>query len=147
MKLSTKGRYGVRASMDLARHEGQGPISLKDIAERQGISLQYLEHLITPLIAGGIIKSTRGARGGVSLAKPAAQITLGEVIRMLEGSVAPVECVDRPELCSRSATCATRDVWAEINQAVSGVLGSMTLRDLAEKQKQKENAGNLTYQI
>jgi len=86
MKLSTRGRYGTRALLELALHQGEGPILLKDIARRQQISVQYLEHLITPLIAGGILRSTRGARGGVSLTRSPEQIKLSEVVQLLEGS-------------------------------------------------------------
>jgi Rrf2 family cysteine metabolism transcriptional repressor len=86
MRLSTRGRYGTRALLDLALHHGEEPVLLKDIAEREQISVRYLEHLITPLIAGGILRTTRGAKGGVSLAKPPREIKLSEVIQLLEGS-------------------------------------------------------------
>ena len=84
MKLSTRGRYGVRALLDLAAHQGEGPVLLKDIARRQEVSLAYLEHLIAPLVAGGLVKSTRGARGGVLLLKPPSAIKLSEVVQLLE---------------------------------------------------------------
>ncbi len=138
MKLSTKGRYGLRALLDLALHQGEGLVLLKDIARRQEISLPYMEHLITPLIAGGIIKSTRGARGGVSLLKHPQEIRLSEVIQLLEGSLAPVECVNHPKICSRSDLCVTRDIWGEMKKAMDGVLEAMTLQDLVERQRRKE---------
>jgi len=140
MKLSTKGRYATRALLDLAIHQGEAPIPLKDIAQRQQISIQYLEHLITPLIAGGIIRSTRGARGGVWLTKAPEEIGLNEVIQLVEGSLAPVECVNNPDICDRSAYCVTRDVWDEMKRAMNRVLESITLQDLVERQKQKEQA-------
>jgi len=147
MKLSTRGRYATRALLDLALHQGEAPVLLKDIAQRQEISLSYLEHLITPLIAAGIVRSTRGARGGVSLAKPPKQVKLSEVIQLLEGSVAPVECVNNPEICSRSALCVTRDIWGELKKAIDGVLESTTLQDLVERQKGKEQPEAVIYNI
>lgn len=139
MKLSTRGRYGTRPLVDLALHSGKGPVLLKDIARRQEIPLAYLGHIITPLLAAGIIKSTRGARGGVSLLKPPEKIRLSDVIQALEGSIAPVECVNSPEFYPRSDVCVTRDVWAEVKRAMDGVLQSTTLQDLVERQKHKWN--------
>lgn len=139
MKLSTKGRYGTRVLLDLGLHWGEGPILLKDIARRQEISLPYLEHLIAPLIAGGMVKSTRGPRGGVSLLKRPEEIRLSEVIRLLEGPIALVECVHNPEAYPRSPLCVTHDIWDEVRRAIDGVLESTTLQDLVERQKQKWN--------
>jgi len=147
MKLSTRGRYATRALLDLALHHDEEPVLLKDIAQRQEISLSYLEHLITPLIAGGLVRSTRGAKGGISLAKPPEEIKLVEVIQLLEGSIAPVECVTNPEICPRSASCVTRDVWGEIKRAINGVLQSTTLQDLVERQKMKRQSGATMYHI
>jgi len=147
MKLSTKGQYGTRALLDLALHRGEGPVPLKDIAQRQDISLQYLEHLITPLIAAGIVRSTRGARGGVWLVRPPQKIRLSEVIQLLEGQIAPVECINNPESCPRSDFCATRDVWSELKKAMDGVLESTTLQDLVERQKSKEQPQEAMYYI
>ncbi len=144
IKLSTRGWYGTRALLDLALHqtetEGE-PIPLKEI------SLQYLDHLITPLIAAGIMKSARGVRGGVQLAKPPREIELIEVIETLEGSIAPVDCVDSPEVCSRSKLCALRDIWVELKEAIDKVLKSTTLQDLVECQKKKEQSTEPTYYI
>jgi len=147
MKLSTRGRYGTRALLDLALHQGEGPVPLKDIAQRQQISLLYLEHLIAPLIAGGIVRSTRGARGGVSLAKPPDEIRLSEVIQLLEGSIAPAECVNNPGICTRSELCVTRDIWSELKKAMNGILESTTLQDLVERQKRKERTEEAMYYI
>jgi Rrf2 family protein len=147
MKLSTRGRYGTRALLELALHQEAGPISLKDIAQRQEIPLGYLEHLITPLIAGGIVRSTRGVRGGVSLAKPPERIRLSEVIHLLEGSIAPAECVNSPGICSRSKSCVTRDIWGELKQAMDGVLESTTLQDLVERHRRKEQPEEVMYYI
>ena len=147
MKLSTKGRYATRAILDLAINQEEGPILLKDIAQRQQISLSYLEHLVTPLIAGGLIRSTRGAKGGVSLAKPPEEIKLSEIIQLLEGSLAPVECVNNPKLCPRSELCVARDIWTELKNAMTGVLESTTLQDLVERQKEKGKTAKAMYYI
>lgn len=140
MRISTRGRYGLRTLLDLALHQDEGLVLLKDIARRQEFSLQYLEHLIAPLIGAGLVGSTRGARGGVSLLKPPAEVKLGEVVQLLEGSIGPVDCVNNPGLCHRSASCATRDIWVEMKEAMSRVLDSMTLQDLVERQRQKGQA-------
>ena len=137
MKLSTKGRYGTRALLDIALHQEEEPVHLRDIAQRQQISLSYLEHLIAPLIEGGIIRSARGIGGGVSLVKPPEQVKLSEVVGLLVGSLAPVKCVIDPAACNRSEFCVTRDIWNELKTAMDGVLESTTLQDLVERQKRK----------
>ena len=147
VKLSTKGEYGTRALLDLALHKDEEPVLLKKIAQRQQIPLLYLEHLIAPLIAGGIMRSTRGAKGGVSLVRSPKEIRLSEVIRLLEGSSAPVECVDNPGMCTRSELCVPRDIWGELKQAIDGVLESTTLGDLVERQKRKEQSEGVMYYI
>ena len=147
MKLSTKGRYGTRTLVDLALHEGEGPVQLKDIAERQQISLQYLEHLIGPLIAAGIIKSVRGARGGIWLAKRPQDIKLSEIVKILEGSLCIVDCLGNPESCDRYEYCATRDIWCELKNAMNDVLEATTLQDLVERQKKKVQPKEPMYYI
>jgi len=137
MKLSTRVRYGTKALLELALHWGEGPVLLKDIAQRQQIPLPYLEHLIGPLVQAGVVKSSRGTRGGVMLLKPPKEIILSEVIQLLNGSIAPVKCVDKPETCPRSDLCVTHDIWDEIKEAISKVLDSTTLQDLVERQRQK----------
>ena len=133
--------------MDIALNSDGGPVLLRDIAKRQDISAQYLEHLVAPLIRAGILRSIRGARGGIALAKPPEEIRLSRVIEVLEGSVAPVECVDNAALCARSAECVTRDVWGEIKSAVMGVLESLTLKDLMDRQRAKSPSKSETYSI
>ena len=147
MKISTRGRYGLRALLDLALHRGEGLVLLKDIARRQEFSLPYLDHLITPLIAAGLVKSTRGARGGVSLLKPPSEIKLSEAVQLLEGSITPVDCVNNPASCHRSTFCVTRDVWVEMKEAMSQVLDSTTLQDLVERQKRKCRPEEMMYHI
>jgi Rrf2 family protein len=147
MKLSTRTRYGTRALLELALHKGEGPIFLRDIARQQQFSLPYLEHLVAPLIAGGIIRSTKGPKGGISLARNPENIKLIEIMQLLEGPVSPVECVNNPEVCSRSGTCATRDIWSRLKEVMDGVLESTTLQDLVERQKQKGQPESTMYYI
>ncbi len=147
MKLSTRGRYSTRALLDLALHQGKRPVPLENVAQREQISLQYLAHLMTPLIARGIVRSTRGPRGGISLAKAPEEIKLSEVIQLVEGSIAPTECIDNPEVCSRSSSCVTRDVWSEMKKAMDGVLESTTLQDLVERHRKKNQPELAMYYI
>ena len=137
MRLSTKGEYGTRALLDMALYQTGSPIPLKEIARRQAIPVQYLEQLVSPLIKAGIVRSIRGAGGGVTLAKPPDQIKISQVIETLEGSMAPVKCVDDPRVCSRSDFCVIRDVWEEVRRATKQVLESTTVQDLAERHKEK----------
>jgi Rrf2 family transcriptional regulator, cysteine metabolism repressor len=146
MKISTKTRYGTRALVDLAiNQKGHSPVPIKSIAERQGISNTYLEHIVAPLISGGIVTSIRGSRGGVVLARPAQDISLKEVMELLEGPSNLVECLVGSKTCPRSSLCATQDLWNDIGQAIEGVLKSTSLRDLAEKQKNKSRTENMYY--
>ena len=145
MKLSTKGRYGVRLMVDLALHHREGPVLLKDIAERQAVSEKYLWQLIPPLKNAGLVNSTRGAHGGYSLAKPPIQITLKEIVTTLEGPMSLVECVGDPSICSRAGICATRDVWKDVSQKILQVLESFTLEEMVQKQKEKIEV--FTYMI
>jgi len=137
MRLSTKSRYGTRAVLDIALQD-EKVVRLKDIAERQQLSLSYLEHLITPLIIGSILRSNRGREGGISLAKPPAEIKVSEIVQMLEGPTVTVDCVKNPSLCERSESCVTRDLWVEVNQAMDTVLESTTIADLVKKQGKKK---------
>ena len=134
MKLSTKGRYGARLMMDLALHYGDGPIALKEIAKRQGISEKYLWQLIVPLKIAGLVSSARGSQGGYVLSKNPSEITLKDIINILDGPLCIVDCVDKPEICERSKSCVTRNIWAEVSDKISEILGSITLQDMIEKQ-------------
>lgn len=146
MKLSTRTRYGMRALLDLAINAGSAPTQLKEVAERQNISLSYLEHLIIPLISAGFVQSTRGSHGGVRLAKLPEQIRLDAVMDTLEGPLFPVDCL-KDGSCSRSGVCATQDVWDEMRQAMQKVLESKTLQDLVESQKSKSAGTREMYYI
>jgi Rrf2 family protein len=147
MKLSTRTRYGTRALLELALHDGEGPVFLKDIASKQQISLAYLEHLVTPLISGGIIRSTKGPKGGITLSRKPEDIKLIEITQLLEGSLAPVECVDHPDFCDRAARCVTREIWGKLKDAMDGVLETTTLRDLVERQKRIGGPESSMYYI
>lgn len=147
MKLSTRARYGTRALLDLALHQNNGLVQLKDISLRQNISLHYLEHIISPLIGAGIIRSTRGVRGGVQLSKHPRDIKLSEVLQLLEGSIAPVECVNNAGSCSRTNQCAVHDIWSDMKKAMVQVLESTTLQDLAERQNGKEQPEQSMYYV
>lgn len=137
MKLSTRGRYGLRAMIDLAQTNDPGPVTTHAIAERQGISERYLEQLMVPLKRAGLVKSIRGSQGGYILGRKAGEITAGDIIRVLEGPIAPVECVSEtnPEICDRSDYCITRVIWEKVRNSVAGVLDSYTLEELAVKDR------------
>ncbi len=147
MKLSTRARYGSRALLDIALNSNEEPVQLKDIAEREQISLQYLEHLITPLISAGIVRSQRGAKGGVMLARPASEIKLSEIVNILEGTIDPVECIEHPDICERSHSCVTRDIWDEVKKAMDAVLENITLQNLVERYMRKEKPEPVMYYI
>ena len=142
MKFSTRTRYGTRALVDLCLHVHGERTKLKDIAARQRLSLPYLEQIIAPLLTAGIVMSTRGRDGGITLLKQPAQIKLSQIIQLLEGTMAPVECVTHPELCARVGQCSTRDIWCQIQKAIDDVLENTTLQDLVDAERKKiENHG------
>jgi len=147
MKLSTKGRYGVMAMFDLALHGGQVPLSLKTIAERQDISEPYLEQLISTLRKAGLVKSVRGAQGGYMLALSPDQITVGSIIRSLEGSMAPTECVaeDDPACCDKADSCVTRIIWEKIRKSIDDVIDSITLQDMIDDYEKISGQDNMYY--
>ena len=135
MKISTKGRYALRLMLDLALNTGQY-ITIKSIAARQEISDKYLEQIITQLSRAGFVKSTRGAQGGYRLTKEPKEYTVGSILRLIEGSLAPVACVEEEMTdCSRYGNCATAFVYERINNAVNSVVDSITLEDLVERQR------------
>ena len=138
MRISTKGRYGTRAMLDLALHYSNSPILVKDIARRQGISERYLEQLLLSLKVAGFVKAIRGAHGGFILSRPPAQIKLDSIIHALEGSLAPVDCVDSPDIYPKASCCAMHDIWIEVGEAMGRVLESITLEELVKRQTQKE---------
>lgn len=139
MKISTKGRYALRLMVDLAIHDRGRPISLRDVAERQQLSDKYLEQIVTPLARVGLVRAIRGAGGGYRLTRRPEEYTVGEILRVLEGNLAPVSCVDLDDTCrcGRADRCVTVEVWREIQAAVSGVVDHLTLADLVERYHQK----------
>lgn len=149
MKLSTKGRYGLKAMFDLAIHYGEGPISLKSIAERQVISEHYLEQLIAGLRKAGLVNSVRGAQGGYMLAYKPSEITVGNIIRVLEGPLGPADCVleDEPASCQNSDYCVTRSVWEKIRLSISQVIDSITLQNMLDDYEKIANKDNYMYNI
>ncbi len=133
--------------LDVALHSHEGLIHLKDVAERQEISKKYLEQLVARLEAEGLLRTVRGASGGVALTRSPSQITILEILHSLEGSLLPVECVDKPELCPRHVNCTARDLWTELGDVIEGFLGSVSLEDLCERQRKKDAPAALTYSI
>lgn len=138
MKLSTRGRYGVRAMLELAMNQGNGPVPLRDLALRQEISAKYLEQLLIPLKGAGLVKSVRGARGGYLLAKTPQDISLYDIVRSLEGPLAPVECVQDPKFCDRVGGCTVHMVWGEMGDMLVNFLSDLTLADMVVRQEQKD---------
>jgi len=137
MKISTKGRYGLRVMMELAERYGGGPVTVDSIARRQDISAKYIHVLVTGLRSAGLIRSVRGPSGGYELARSPASITALDVVAALEGRSAPVECVSDAACCPRVPHCAARDVWCQVASAVDGVLSALTLEQLAARQRAK----------
>lgn len=129
MKLSTRSRYGARLMLELARNFNIGPVHLKDVAEREDVSIKYLEQLIIPLKKKGLVTSIQGPRGGYLLARPPLEITFGDIVRALESTPHLVKCVEEPEVCSRSETCPTRDIWERASRAMLEELEAVTLAD------------------
>ncbi|MDT8299865.1 MAG: Rrf2 family transcriptional regulator [Sedimentisphaerales bacterium] len=135
MKLSTRTRYGIRAILELAQNYGNGPLQLRIIARDQGVSIKYLEQLMAMLKAAGIVRSVRGSKGGYILAKSPGQVKVSECFQCLEGSVITTECVEDESFCERTSDCIARQVWTEVQEAVMGVLQSMTLQNLVDRAK------------
>lgn len=133
MRVSTKGRYGLRTLMDIAMHQAKGPVTLNDIADRQKISVKYLWQVINPLKTAGVLSVTRGAKGGYVLARRPEKITMLEVMNLLEGPVSLVECLTKKDYCHQVDACVARTVWAEVNQAVEKALKGITLDDILKR--------------
>ncbi len=147
MKLSTKTRYGSRAMVEFALAYPEKAVSVKEVAAKQRLSPKYLEHIVASLKAAGLLKSVRGIHGGYALTRPPAQITLKGVFQVLEGSLAPVDCVDHAGACPIEEVCPTRETWVELKEALSGVLEGTTLRCLVENKQRKTNSTGQMYDI
>lgn len=135
MKISTKGRYALRLMVDLGTYNTGEPISIKDISKRQDISGKYLEQIISVLNKAGFVRSVRGAQGGYMLAKDPKEYTVGMILRLTEGDLAPVSCINAGEVdCDRCDSCVTIRVWKQINDAINNVVDNITLENLIEWQ-------------
>lgn len=140
MRISTKGRYALRMLLDLAEHNTNGFIALNDIAKRQGISKKYLEQIVPIFNNTGILRTNRGSQGGYMLAKPAQQVSVGEILRLTEGSLAPVDCADSdPAECERSADCVMLPVWQGLYRLISEYLDGITLQDILDQKRDRES--------
>ena len=135
MKISTKGRYALRLLLDLAEHRGDGYVALKDVAQRQNISKKYLEQIVPVLTKSGVLLTNRGYQGGYMLAGTPDKYTVGMILRLTEGSLAPVACLDcDPIGCDRSDNCATLAVWQGLYKVINEYLDSVTLQDILDNQ-------------
>ena len=141
MKLSTKGRYGARAALELAVRYGSGPIMVKEIASNQGVSERYLEHILNSLRTAKLVKSTRGAKGGYELARHPSSITLGAIIRTLEGPMDIVPCIEDGD-CPRAVDCVMFSIWNDVKKSIDKVLDSITLQDMAMKDAELHHLAN-----
>ncbi len=139
MRVSTKGDYGIRALVELAQHCGEGPVQSAEIARRQCIPEPYLDQLLTTLRRAGFIRSVRGPQGGHALLREPGEIRLSEVIEALEGSLAPIACLDEAH-CTKPGICAQRDVWEQVRRATHEILAGVTIADLAEKEREAVSA-------
>jgi Rrf2 family transcriptional regulator, cysteine metabolism repressor len=149
LKISTRGEYGVRAVLDIALHSKEGPVTLKSISGRQEISEPYLEQLVGGLRKAGLVTSTRGAQGGYVLGREPSQITIGDLMRVLEGPIAPVDCVNEEAGesggCSNAHRCATRVLWKKLRDSMTEVLDSTTLADLIETSNDLNKEESMYY--
>jgi len=142
MKLSTKGKYGVRAVFEIARHHGKGPITIKEIADRQGISFSYLEQILHRLGKAGLIESVRGPAGGYLLARKPSDLTIGDIVRTLEGPIALSHCLEPGEAgeCYQADDCVARMVWTKVGAKIVEALDSITFDDLLHQDQRREPA-------
>lgn len=145
MKISTKGRYGLRAFIDIALYSDKEPESLANVARRQDISISYLEQLMTKLKKAGLIESVRGANGGYVLSRPASEISVGEVLRALEGELMPVDCVaygdSDKESCAAQTGCSSWIVWKKINDSINETINNIFIDELVEESRRAQKEG------
>ena len=145
MKITTKGRYAIHILYDLAVNGTEHPVSVKEMATRQEISVKYTEQIISVLNKAGYVRSTRGPQGGYSLRKAPEEYTVGDILRLTEGSLAPVACVEEEGSCEREVDCVTVEVWKRLNQAISDVVDHITLADLVALQEEKREKSGLDF--
>jgi len=140
LKVSTKGRYALRLMLDIAEHDQEEPVRVKDIAEREEISVKYLEHIVATLVRANYLTSIRGSRGGYRLTMTPDKYTVGMILRLTEGDMAPVACLENtPNECPRQGQCATLPLWKKLDEAIRGVIDRYTLADLAAWQDANDN--------
>jgi Rrf2 family protein len=149
MRISTKGDYATRALQDLALHYDRGPIQIEEIARRQHLPVRYLEQILLGLKRAGFLQSKRGVSGGYYLAKHPREITIGAIIRAMEGPIVPIFCVGsgKREICIEEPHCCLRDIWSDVRGAVERILDHTTLEDLCRQIRIKRERQGLTYQI
>lgn len=148
MRISTKGRYGLRAMIDLASHGRNGtPVFLSEIAKRQGVSEKYLEHIFSALQKGGVVKAQRGRKGGYLLSHTPDQITLNDILSVLEGPCNLVDCVNDSNSCPKATACVTREIWAVLGNKIGEVLNGYTLASLVRMQQLKTLNDPMMYYI
>ncbi len=149
MRISTKGDYATRAMQDLAIHYDRGPIQIEDIATRQHLPVRYLEQILLGLKRAGFLQSKRGVSGGYYLAKHPREITIGAIVRAMEGPIIPIFCVGsgKREICIEEPHCSLRDIWADVRDAVEQILDQTTLEDLCRQIRIKRERQGLTYCI
>jgi len=145
MKVSTKGDYGVRALVELAHHYGEGPVQSAEIAARQDVPEPYLDQLLTTLRRAGFIRSVRGPQGGHALIREPHDVRLSEVMLALEGSLAPLACVDDPDACTKEGGCVQREVWERVRDATREILDTVSIGDLADKEREYQRNGGRYY--
>lgn len=138
MKITTRSRYGTRMMVELAAHYDKGPLQIGEISRKQNLSVKYLEQLIIPLKRAGLVRSVRGPKGGHVLTRPPEEITVWDVVSVLEGSEGITVCVPNPDVCERSHFCPTRDIWNMVTKAIKETLSKITLADLVAKAKESE---------
>lgn len=144
MKISTRGRYGVRILLDLALHEGDAPRLIRDISESQRISEKYISRLIIALRRAGMVHSIRGAKGGFRLARDPGELTLLDIVEVMEGPLSIVDCARSPEQCERSRACATRGIWGRLNAEIRESMRKITLRDIIEQQRRNGDCSDFS---
>ena len=147
MKLSTKGRYGLKAMFELALTQKNGPVPLRQIAQRQNISEQYLEQIFSTIKKSGLIKSVRGAQGGYLLSKEPKDITVGDILIVLEGPVSISDCVVDEDICENSGICVTKIVWERLKKGIEDVINSITLQNMIDDYNKNKNINDITYLI
>lgn len=140
--LSTKGRYATKAMFELALRSQDVPVQLKDIAKTQKISKKYLGRLMAEMVSAGLAYSRRGKKGGFTLAKPSSEITVFDILNPVEGPIAPAPCVDHVKSCPDSGDCITHEVWMKTKDALTSVLEGITLEDLVNKHRDRQNSAN-----